>query len=153
MDLDVVHRHVKELRDWKAKVEQLLSSGTLDRLIALSHAELPGDPGELKAHVAELAETVTGLQQTLEKLPETISASLQEALKPLEAKLAAVDKLADAAVLDLLDWLAGNREAIDVLLSLGETTDADGGDKAPGEGAGSEQGKEAPAGSGAQPGS
>ena len=56
-------------------------------------------------------------------------------------------------MLDLLDWLAGNREAIDVLLSLGETTDADGGDKAPGEGAGSEQGKEAPAGSGAQPGS
>lgn len=123
MDLDVVHRHVKELRDWKTKVERLLSGDNLDKLIALSHAELPGDPGELKAHVADLADTVTGIQQTLEKLPETISASLQEALQPLRSKLDAVEKLADPAVLEMLDWLARNREAIDVLLTLGETVD------------------------------
>lgn len=125
MDLDVVHRHVKELRDWKAKVEQLFSGGTLDRLIALSHAELPGDPGELKAHVAELAETVTGLQQSYEKIAAITGEALAEALQPLKVQLEAVGKLADPAVLDLLDWLARNREAVDVLLSLGETTDGD----------------------------
>jgi hypothetical protein len=63
---------------------------------------------DVKKHVDEIAETVTGIQQQL------------DAIGP---KLNAVEKLADPAVLEMLDWLARNREAIDVLLTLGETVD------------------------------
>lgn len=119
MDLDAT---LKGLHNFKARMEKLLDGGLLERLEAAAGAVSGSGNEELSKHVDELADTVTGIQQTLEKLPETIAASLDQALQA-SPQMAAVGKLADPAVIDLLDWLAGNREAIDVLLSIGETAD------------------------------
>lgn len=127
MDLDARMRELKTLKD---RLEGLFDGGALRKLEALAArfdggllerletalARFDGDDGstvlvdDVKRHVDEIAETVTGIQQQL------------EAIGP---KLNAVEKLADPAVLDLIDWLARNREAIDALLSLGETVDDD----------------------------
>lgn len=130
VDLDA---ELKGLRQLKARLDKLFDGGVLDRLVALdqrTRADAPTgstDPDprvdDLGKHVSELAETVTRVQQALDKLPETIAAALDEALKPYQAQMAAVEKLAEPAVLDLLDWLARNRESLDVLLSLGDTVD------------------------------
>lgn len=125
MDLDARMRELKTLKD---RLEGLFDGGALRKLEALAAkfdgglierleaalASFDGDQGnavdvgDVKKHVDEIAETVTAMQQQL------------DAIGP---KLNAVEKLADPAVLDMLDWLARNREALDVLLSLGETVD------------------------------
>jgi hypothetical protein len=127
MDLDARMRELKTLKD---RLEGLFDGGALRKLEALAAkfdggllerleaalARFDGDDAgagaalvdDVKKHVDEIAETVTGIQQQL------------DAIGP---KLNAVEKLADPAVLEMLDWLARNREAIDVLLTLGETVD------------------------------
>lgn len=119
MDLDA---HIKTLLAFKRDVEKFLQPHVMERLIAFAESQPADQPDvvDLKKHVDELAEAVTGIQQTMEQLPATISGALDEALKPVQGQLAAVGKLADPSVVELLDWLAGHREEIDVLLTLGE---------------------------------
>lgn len=109
MDLDA---SLKSLHTFKQKLEKLFDGGLLDRLEAAvaSLDAAAGNPAieELYKRVDEVAGHVTALEQRFDEL---------------DPRLAAIEKLADPAVLDLLDWLAGRREAIDVLLSLGETAD------------------------------
>lgn len=143
MDLD---KEVRSLQQLKKRLEGLFDGGALAKLeafIARAESSIGDADGtaveDVKKHLDEVAETVTGIQLQLEKLPATITAALNDALNA-NAKLAAVEKLADPAVLDLIDWLAGNREAIDVLLSLGEAAD--------GETAQPDDGKPAPNGEG-----
>lgn len=126
MDLD---KEIRSLQQLKQRLEKLFDGGSLAKLeafIARAESATAGADGtaveDVKAHLDEVAETVTGIQQQLEKLPATIKAALDDALNA-NAQLAAVVKLADPAVLDLIDWLARNREAIDVLVSLGDTVD------------------------------
>lgn len=102
MDLDA---SLKSLQTFKARLERLLDGGLLDRLEAAAGA---GAGEELGKRIEEVGEHVAALEQRFDELAP---------------KLAAVEKLADPAVLDMLDWLAGRREALDVVLSLGETAD------------------------------
>lgn len=128
MDLD---KEIAGLRMFKQRLEKLFDGGALAKLedfVRRAEGAIGGADGtateDVKAHLDEVAETVAGIQQQLEKLPETITGALNDALAA-NGQLAAVQKLADPAVLDLLDWLARNREAIDVLLSLGEAVDGE----------------------------
>lgn len=102
MDLDA---SLKGLQTFKARLERLLDGGLLDRLEAAANA---GAGEELGKRIEEIGEHVAALEQRF------------DALSP---QLAAVEKLADPSVVDLLDWLAGRRQALDVVLSLGETAD------------------------------
>lgn len=129
MDLD---KEIAGLRMFKQRLEKLFDGGALAKLedfVRRAEGAIGGADGtateDVKAHLDEVAETVAGIQQQLEKLPETITGALNDALAA-NGQLAAVQKLADPAVLDLLDWLARNREAIDVLVSLGDTVDGTG---------------------------
>lgn len=129
MDLD---KEIAGLRTFKQRLERLFDGGALAKLedfVRRAEGAIGGADGtateDVKAHLDEVAETVAGIQQQLEKLPETITGALNDALAA-NGQLAAVQKLADPAVLDLLDWLARNREAIDVLVSLGDTVDGTG---------------------------
>lgn len=127
MDLDA---QLKGLHAFKNRMEKLLDGGLIERIeaaVAAFDGEDAGDAKDLAARVTELAEHVTALEQRFDQLPQVLTASLDDSLKVIDAKLSAVGKLADPAMLDLLDWLARNREAIDVLLSLGETTDGEDG--------------------------
>lgn len=127
MDLDA---RMRELNTLKARLDKLFDGGLLARLEKLANdAEAAREPergdgpdvatmvNDLDKHVAELAETVTGLQRQLEVIPS------------IEQKFAALDEyvrkspLADPSVVDLLDWLARNREGLELLLSLGDTVD------------------------------
>lgn len=104
MDLDA---SLKSLHTFKQKLEKLFDGGLLDRLETAA-AALDGESStaELAKRIEEIGEHVAALEQRFDEL---------------DPRLAAIEKLADPSVLDLLDWLAGRREALDVVLSLGET--------------------------------
>lgn len=120
MDLDA---SLKGLHSFKARMEKLLDGGLLARLEAAAESASGSGNEEIAKHVGELEDTVSGIQQALEKLPVTIASALEEALLPFKQQMDVVEKLADPAVIDLLDWLASRREAIEVLCSLGDTAD------------------------------
>lgn len=123
MDLD---SQLRGLHAFRQRMERLFDGGALARLEA-AIASLDGadttSGEELAKRVEEIGEHVAALQVAVDELPKLTTAALDAALKPLQEQLTAVAKLADPAVLDLLDWLARNREAIDVLTSLGDTVD------------------------------
>lgn len=109
MDLDA---DLKHLKTFKTRMEALLDGGLIARLEAAAEAVVGGadttSSEELGKRIDALGEHVTALEQKF------------DAIQP---HLAAVEKLADPAVVDLLDWLASRREAIELLCTLGDTAD------------------------------
>lgn len=130
MDLDA---ELKRLTSWKRDVEQLLSPKTLAALLALSASEQAGDLGE---HIAALQASfdkvdwvaIAALEGRIFAV-ETKLANLQAPdLSPLTGRLDKVEgslaNLTDPATVDLLNWLAGEQQSLQVLLSLGDPADA-----------------------------
>jgi len=112
MDLDA---RLKLLDAFKVRLERLFDGGLLARLESALNAFDNMDTtslDDLRKRVDDLGESVARVQISFDELPK---------LKP--EQLAAIERLADPSVVDLLDWLAGNREALQVLLSLGDTVD------------------------------
>lgn len=105
MDIDAMGKHVQGLLKFKQEFEQLLRNAGHD---------IAGETGSVSAidrlaaaegHLTELGETVAGIQQQLESLPDLV-----EGL---------------AGVKDMAAWFAENRSGLEVLLSIGD--DATGG--------------------------
>lgn len=119
MDLDA---SIKSLREFKTRMEKLFDGGLLERLERAAE-QVSGSPDEeVGQRIEEIGEHVTALEQRFDAIAPQL-AEIRTRLQEAQPRLAAVEKLADPAVLDLLDWLARNREGLDVLLSIGETVD------------------------------
>lgn len=99
MDFDAHERHIRNLLTFKTRMEEMLD-GAGPGPAGPNQAELLED---LRKDVTELGEAITGLQQFKDEIGGFIAG------------------VRDAA--PLFQWLADNKDGLQVLLSLGETVD------------------------------
>jgi hypothetical protein len=104
MDLDAFQKQVHRLTALIPRIEAFLAAGG-DHM---SGSELTADVADIKQHLAEVADTVTGLQ----KGHDDTAAKL--------ASLEGLEQMDRASLGDNMAWLAANRAALEVLLSLGD---------------------------------
>lgn len=101
MDLDTLHLHVSGLLAFKKRVEELLDQPAVDQT---STEELSKRIDDLSAQAQQTSSEAMNSAAVLEEL--------QKFRVDAAAKLASVD--------DMLSWFGTNKDAIEVLLSMGD---------------------------------
>lgn len=132
MDHDAMGTHVRGLMKFRERAEKAIAfyeqmqAGAKDAPTAAAE-----DPrlGDLESHVAELAESVTALQQKGDGQSGTEVSALGERVGQLDQRIADIDQRLQALQVSkdesfsgrlttMLDWFDTNREGLEVLLSL-----------------------------------
>ena len=100
MDIEVMHRQLAGLMQFKARVQEILDRPAADPASSVSESDL----AEIRGEVAKLEPVLLGINTQL--------GDLQTFRTEITGKL--------AAVADMLDWFGQNKEGIETLLSIGD---------------------------------